>query len=73
VATMCEPGPRHSFSTLRLTHFVFTNASCSGPSLQRLAVGHFQQLTRSERFWNAPPNGCTRARSNILRLSGVRA
>ena len=34
---------------------------------------HFQQLTRSERFWNAPASECTRARSNILRPSGVRA
>jgi hypothetical protein len=36
-------------------------------------MGHFQQLTRSDRFWNAPASECTRARSNILRPSGVRA
>ena len=42
-------------------------------TLASLAVGHFQQLTRSERFWNAPASECTRARSNILRPSGVRA
>src|SRR5438552_1945471 len=47
VAQTVQTGSRHFFFPhFRLTH-LSSPATCCGPSLQRLAVGHFQQLTCS--------------------------